>query len=279
MLVGEKKCELSLSISQVRHVGRLGWPRPHLPAVIHSILLSLEGKADAWPRAKAAAVAKSGMTITDSLRPPPRRNQPRMLDFSIERDMAAAHGLPIAGIDEAGRGPWAGPVVAAAVILDPDRIPNGITDSKALNEEKRDLLFRKIMEKAQVGVGVAEVERIDRENILQATLWAMGEAVRNLSSSPKMALVDGNRLPQLSCPAQALVKGDARCLSIAAASIIAKVTRDRTMIALAKSYPDYGFERHKGYGTAEHRAALDKHGVTPIHRRSFGPVQLKLQML
>lgn len=201
-----------------------------------------------------------------------------MLDFSIERDLMQVHGSPLAGIDEAGRGPWAGPVVAAAVILDPAKIPNGVTDSKTLNADKRALLYNKIMKTAEVGVGIADVARIDRDNILQATLWAMSDALRRLEKQPQIALVDGNRLPKLPCAAQALVKGDARCLSIAAASIVAKVTRDRLMIAMAKTYPGYGFERHKGYGTAEHREALDKLGVCDQHRRSFRPIQLKLGM-
>jgi len=219
------------------------------------------------------------MAIIDSLRPPPRRNMPRILDFSIERDMMQLHGGPLAGIDEAGRGPWAGPVVAAAVILDPAKIPNGVTDSKALNADKRVLLYAKIMKTAEVGIGIADVARIDRDNILQATLWAMSEAVSRLAEQPQIALVDGNRLPKLPCATQALVKGDARCISIAAASIIAKVTRDRMMMALAKTHPGYGFERHKGYGTAEHQAALDRLGVCDQHRRSFRPIQLKLAML
>jgi ribonuclease HII len=219
------------------------------------------------------------MTIIDSLRPPPRRATPRTLDYSIERDMIELHGAPLAGIDEAGRGPWAGPVVAAAVILDPNKIPNGVTDSKALNGEKRSLLFRKIMATAQVGIGIADTARIDRDNILQATLWAMSEAVKDLDEQPEIALVDGNKLPRLECKAQALVKGDARCISIAAASIIAKVTRDRMMEAMAKTHPGYGFERHKGYGTREHQAALDKLGVCEHHRRSFKPIQLKLGLL
>ena len=219
------------------------------------------------------------MTIIDSLRPPPRRNKPRPLDYSIERDLVAMHDGPLAGIDEAGRGPWAGPVVAAAVILDPDKIPNGVTDSKALNAEKRDLLFRKIMATAQVGVGIAQVARIDRDNILQATLWAMAEAVASLQVAPGFALVDGNRMPKLSCPAQTMVKGDARCLSIAAASIIAKVTRDRMMEAMAKTHPGYGFEQHKGYGTPQHQKAIDTIGVCPQHRRSFRPIQLKLGLI
>ena len=184
---------------------------------------------------------------------------------------------PVAGIDEAGRGPWAGPVVAAAVILDPASIPPGIDDSKVIDEDGRDVLYRRILESgARWSVGVADVERIDRDNILSATLWAMSEAVRNLSLAPRLALIDGNKCPRLSCETRAIVKGDAKCLSIAAASIIAKVTRDRMMIAFEKQFPGYGFARHKGYGTPEHKDSLARLGVSPIHRRSFKPVQLAL---
>ena len=183
---------------------------------------------------------------------------------------------PVAGIDEAGRGPWAGPVVAAAVILDPQRIPDGIADSKALDAETREALYPRIMATSQVAVGIADVDRIDRDNILNATLWAMSEAIRVLSQRPGLALVDGNRLPRLPMAARAIVQGDARCLSIAAASIIAKVTRDRLMTSLGREMPAYGFERHKGYGTPEHKHALARHGACVHHRRSFRPVQLAL---
>ncbi|MEO1206933.1 MAG: ribonuclease HII [Pseudomonadota bacterium] len=182
----------------------------------------------------------------------------------------------IAGIDEAGRGPWAGPVVAAAVILTPDAIPNGIADSKALDEIAREALFAKIQQCADIGIGIASVERIDRDNILAATMWAMGEAVSALKTGPCLALVDGNRAPPLACPARTIIKGDATCLSIAAASIIAKVTRDRLMRDLARSYPAYGFEKHKGYGTPQHQLALARHGITPHHRRSFKPIRARL---
>ena len=192
-----------------------------------------------------------------------------------EAELKLGHG-PVAGIDEAGRGPWAGPVVAAAVILDPDRIPAGIADSKALEADDREAIARRLAEVAEVGVGIADVARIDRDNILNATLWAMAEAVRDLPRRPQLALIDGNRAPSLRCATRTIVKGDARCLSIAAASIVAKVTRDRLMVALSRELPGYGFERHKGYGTPEHQAALDRLGVTPHHRRSFRPVQLAL---
>ena len=186
---------------------------------------------------------------------------------------------PVAGVDEAGRGPWAGPVVAAAVILDADKIPASIDDSKALDEDARAFLYNRIIKVAGVGVGIADVTRIDRDNILGATLWAMGEAVAALGEKPNLVLIDGNKAPRLAMPTRTIVKGDAKCLSIAAASIIAKVTRDRMMMQLARDYPGYGFERHKGYGTPEHQSAINKLGVCDLHRRSFKPVQLALGLL
>ena len=199
--------------------------------------------------------------------------------FELE---AAEHQLgsrPIAGVDEAGRGPWAGPVVAAAVILNPDRIPANIDDSKVLDEDSRAYLYKRIMKVAIVAVGIADVDRIDRDNILGATLWAMAEAVAQLTDTPKLVLIDGNRAPRLPMLARTIVKGDAKCLSIAAASIIAKVTRDQLMMELARDYPGYGFERHKGYGTPEHQAAITKLGISALHRRSFKPVQLALGLV
>ena len=199
--------------------------------------------------------------------------------FDLEASEMKLGRAPVAGIDEAGRGPWAGPVVAAAVILDARAIPVGIADSKALDAEAREHLYSRILATSIVGVGIADVDRIDRDNILNATLWAMGEAVAALAEKPKLALIDGNRAPRLACEARTLVKGDALCLSIAAASIVAKVTRDRLMVELARAWPAYGFERHKGYGTPEHRAALERHGASPLHRRSFRPVQLALGLV
>ena len=199
--------------------------------------------------------------------------------FELE---AAEHQLgsrPIAGVDEAGRGPWAGPVVAAAVILNPDKIPANIDDSKALDEDSRAFLYNRIRKVAIVGVGIADVDRIDRENILGATLWAMAQAVSQLGETPKLVLVDGDKTPRVPMSVRAIVKGDSKCLSIAAASIVAKVTRDRLMMEFARDYPGYGFERHKGYGTPEHQAAIAKHGVTALHRRSFRPVQLALGLV
>ncbi len=198
--------------------------------------------------------------------------------FELETTELQLGPGPICGIDEAGRGPWAGPVVAAAVILDPKRIPSGIADSKVLMPEEREAIYSRLMATASVGVGIADVERIDRDNILNATMWAMADAVRKLPLAPHLALVDGNRAPRLKCLTRTIVKGDARSLSIAAASIIAKVTRDRIMVELGRALPVYGFERHKGYGTPEHQHALKVHGVTDHHRRSFRPVQLALAL-
>ena len=199
--------------------------------------------------------------------------------FELEAAELQLGMMPIAGVDEAGRGPWAGPVVAAAVILDPARIPDNIDDSKAMDEESRAFLYNRIMKVADVGVGIAELDRIDRDNILGATLWAMSEAVAGLKSQPRLVLIDGNKAPRISITTRTIVKGDAKCLSIAAASIVAKVTRDRIMMTMARDYPGYGFERHKGYGTPEHQAAITKLGVCALHRRSFKPVQLALGLL
>ena len=199
--------------------------------------------------------------------------------FDLEQSLARASGTPIAGVDEAGRGPWAGPVVAAAAILDPNNIPDGLNDSKKLTPNERDRLFDIIQATAKIAVGIVNVGEIDRRNILQATLLAMREAVLGLPLSPAGVLIDGNKCPDLPCPAHAIVKGDGRSFSIAAASIIAKVTRDRIMVRLAAEYPGYGWERNKGYGTPEHRTALARLGVTIHHRRSFRPVQHALASL
>jgi ribonuclease HII len=197
--------------------------------------------------------------------------------FELEAVELQINGGPVAGVDEAGRGPLAGPVVAAAVILDPANIPEGIADSKVLAPEVRLMLYQRILATALVGVGIAGVERIDSENILNASLSAMTEAIAQLPRRPRLALVDGNKLPpRLKCAARAIVRGDAKCVSIAAASIVAKVTRDAIMIELGREFPAYGFERHKGYPTPEHQAAIVRHGVTPHHRRSFKTVQLAL---
>ncbi len=179
----------------------------------------------------------------------------------------------ICGVDEAGRGPWAGPVVAAAVVLDRGCIPPGLDDSKKLTPRRRAALFDAIRAAACVGVGIASVEEIDALNILRANDLAMCRAIEALEPAPGAALIDGNRVPPgLPCRARALVGGDGRSLSIAAASIIAKVTRDRIMAELARAHPGYGWERNMGYGTPQHRAALIRLGVTPHHRRSFRPI-------
>jgi ribonuclease HII len=199
--------------------------------------------------------------------------------FELEAIELELRGGPVAGVDEAGRGPLAGPVVAAAVVLDPDNIPDGIADSKALDAEARRRVYERILAVARVGIGVADVVRIDVDNILNASLWAMAQAVARLDCMPKLVLIDGNKAPPLDFPTRTIVQGDARCLSIAAASIVAKVARDAMMTELARSFPNYGFDRHKGYGTPEHQAAIARYGVTPHHRRSFRPVQLALGLL
>lgn len=184
--------------------------------------------------------------------------------------------MSICGIDEAGRGPLAGPVVAAAVILPVRRRPKGLADSKTLDEAARDALFAEIMAHGIVGVGAATSAEIDALNIRQATLLAMRRAVAALSTPPTAALVDGKDLPELPCPVEAIVDGDAHVPLIGAASIVAKVTRDRMMIEACARYPGYGFSRHKGYGVPEHKAALDALGPCAIHRLTFKPVAVVL---
>jgi ribonuclease HII len=181
--------------------------------------------------------------------------------------------LIIAGVDEAGRGPLAGPVVAAAVILNPQRKIPGLADSKVLTEKKREALFLEIQEHALAwAIGSADVLEIDTINILQASLLAMQRAVASLSMVPDIAYVDGNQAPKLTCSVKTIINGDALHAAISAASILAKVTRDREMTRLAEQFPEYGFAQHKGYGTREHLAALERHGVCDIHRRTFAPV-------
>lgn len=194
-----------------------------------------------------------------------------MPDLSFERDVKGI----ACGIDEAGRGPLAGPVIAGAVIL-PDPLPDplaGLDDSKKLSPRRREALFEALWQHATVGVGRAEVAEIDTLNILGATLLAMRRAYAALGVEAACALVDGNRPPRLACPVRCVVGGDGRSLSIAAASIVAKVTRDREMHALARDYPGYGWERNAGYPTADHRAAILRLGATPHHRKSFAPVR------
>ena len=202
-----------------------------------------------------------------------RREARARPDLSLER----AAGGRVAGVDEAGRGPWAGPVVAAAVVFGPAGPPRHlcatITDSKLLKAEQRTALQPAILASADAAVGVATVAEIDSMNILHATLLAMRRAVARLASMPDLVLVDGNRAPCLPCPVQTVVGGDHKSLSIAAASILAKVERDRLMLRLAADHPGYGWERNAGYGTAEHRAALARLGPCVHHRRSFRPIR------
>ncbi|MDA0998241.1 MAG: ribonuclease HII [Proteobacteria bacterium] len=199
-----------------------------------------------------------------------------MPDLDLEQALRADGFAAICGVDEAGRGPWAGPVVAAAVIL-PARITAatwaGLDDSKKLKPAVRERLFDIITAEADAAVGIVDVDEIDRLNILGATLKAMAIAIGNLKRRPGFALIDGNRPPELSCPVRTVVRGDAKSLSIAAASVVAKVTRDRIMQALARDYPGYGWARNAGYGTPEHIAALTRLGPTPVHRRSFAPIR------
>jgi ribonuclease HII len=194
---------------------------------------------------------------------------PRRCSFKLEIDFPQ----PLAGVDEAGCAPLAGPVVAGAVILNRDNFPRGIDDSKNLPIEKRESLYARITKCAAWGVGVATVEEIDRINIYWARMLAMTRAVEALGIEPAWVLVDGNATPRWERPSKAIVGGDAKCRSIAAASIIAKVTRDRMMAEWAVEYPGYGWETNRGYGTPEHYRGLAALGLTPLHRRSFAPVR------
>lgn len=198
---------------------------------------------------------------------------PRRCSFKIELDFPT----PLAGVDEAGCAPLAGPVVAAACILDRDNFPRGIDDSKNLPLEKRERLYERIVRCAIWGVGVATVEEIDRINIYWARMLAMTRAVDALGVEPAWVLVDGNACPRWERPSRAIVNGDGRCRSIAAASIIAKVTRDRLMADYANAHPGYGWEHNRGYPTPDHRRAIASLGLTPLHRRSFGLVRQVLE--
>jgi ribonuclease HII len=191
----------------------------------------------------------------------------------ISFDFEDRHAGLVAGVDEAGRGPWAGPVVAAAVILDRAQLPPGLNDSKKLSEAARERLFDPIMASSRHGIGMASVAEIDSLNIRWATMLAMERAVAALGVAPGHVLVDGNRLPRWGHAATAIIKGDALSLSIAAASILAKVTRDRLMQQLDAECPGYGWARNKGYGTADHARALATLGVTAHHRRSYAPIR------
>ena len=195
-------------------------------------------------------------------------------NFFSEAQCLSLGARTVAGIDEAGRGPLAGPVTAAAVVLNPDDIPFGLDDSKRMNRHQRELLYGEIVNRCSVSVAHAEVPEIDSMNILQATMLAMRRAAEGLPTTPEHLLIDGNRVPSgLPCAASAIVKGDRKSFSIAAASIVAKVTRDRLMRALALEHAEYGWERNSGYGTRHHLEALRSNGPTRHHRKSFAPVR------
>jgi ribonuclease HII len=215
------------------------------------------------PKRQTKAPAKARLPLAGPILRPTFRRERRALNAGF---------FPVAGCDEAGRGPLAGPVVAAAVILDPARIPRGLNDSKKLDARAREALYEKICASAQVAVAFGSIERIDRDNILQASLWALTRAVKSLPVRPRLVFVDGNIKIDCGCDCEAVVSGDALLLSVAAASIIAKVTRDRLMARIGLAYPGYGFERHMGYGVPEHVAARERRGPTPQHPRSFAPV-------
>lgn len=230
-----------------------------------------------WPpfRALIAVMARKlkvspRLPLSEPILRPTFRRERRALNKGI---------YPVAGCDEAGRGPLAGPVVAAAVVLDPQRIPRGLNDSKKLDAEEREKLYAKICATAQVAVAFGAVDRIDRDNILRASLWALARAVKALPVTPKLVFVDGNQKIDCGCDCEAVVSGDALVVSVAAASIVAKVTRDRLMTQLGRAHPGYGFERHMGYSVPEHFAALARLGPTIHHRKSFAPVAAKLAAL
>jgi len=200
--------------------------------------------------------------------------------FDLEAALMERYEGPVAGIDEAGRGPWAGPVVVAAVILDPDRIPEGLNDSKLMTPDAREDRYQAIIATSIVSVVIGPVRRIDRDNILQASLWGMRAAYRGLGVPIGAALIDGNIIPRrFPCQARAIIGGDGLSLSVAAASIVAKVTRDRLMVKLSRRYRRYAWDSNKGYGTQEHALAIKKHGVCTHHRRSFSPIERALRLL
>jgi ribonuclease HII len=206
----------------------------------------------------------------------PLNEPPQRPTFARERAAMRRGLVPVAGCDEAGRGPLAGPVVAAAVILDPARVPRGLNDSKRLTPERREALYERICASAQVAVAFAPPARIDCHNIRQASLWALARAVAALPMKPSLVFVDGCDRIATACECRAVIGGDGLVASIAAASIVAKVTRDRLMVQLGLAHPGYGFERHMGYTVPEHLAALARLGPTIHHRRSFAPVALVL---
>ena len=190
--------------------------------------------------------------------------------WTLENEIYAGGVRLLCGVDEAGRGPLAGPVCAAAVILPRNCVIPGLNDSKKLTEKKREALYDVILESAvSCGIAFATVEEIEEHNILVATFMAMNRAIAQLAPRPELALIDGNRNTDIRLPSRCIVGGDGKCADIAAASVLAKVTRDRYMLQMAEQYPEYGFEKHKGYGTKAHYAAIREHGPSPIHRPSF----------
>jgi ribonuclease HII len=199
-------------------------------------------------------------------------NTSLVANLSFEQQAKASGYFPVAGADEAGRGPLAGPVVAAAVILDWDQVPEGLNDSKQLTKARREALFEEILASATVSIASSSARHIDRSDIRKASLDAMRRAIAGLATTPALGLFDGRDVPEgLICPGKAIIKGDARSLSIAAASIIAKVTRDRMMDLADTDFPAYGFSRHAGYGTDVHRQAIESNGPCPLHRMSYKP--------
>jgi len=226
-------------------------------------------------KSSAKAAAGRNGSGKEAARLPLNEEVPRPT-FRRERAALKRGVWPIAGCDEAGRGPLAGPVVAAAVILDPDNIPRGLDDSKRLTAERREVLYERICARAQVAIAMAPPWRIDRDNILRASLWALSRAVRALPEKPRLVYVDGRDRIDVACDCEAVIGGDGRVASIAAASIVAKVTRDRLMACLGTAHPGYGFERHMGYSVPEHFSALNRLGPTIHHRRSFSPVAIAL---
>ena len=190
--------------------------------------------------------------------------------WTLENEIYAGGVKLLCGVDEAGRGPLAGPVCAAAVILPQNCLIEGLNDSKKLSEKKREALYQEILNRAvSYGIAFATVEEIEEHNILGATFLAMNRAIARLDPKPELALIDGNRCTGIQIPSRCIVGGDGKCADIAAASVLAKVTRDRYMLQMAEQYPEYGFEKHKGYGTKAHYAAIREHGPSPIHRPSF----------
>ena len=231
---------------------------------------AVSSKAGAKEAAGSKPASAKGLKGVIAVAPP---------SFRRERTLIKRGIWPIAGCDEAGRGPLAGPVVAAAVVLDPKRVPKGLDDSKRLTAEKREALFDEICATAQVSVVYASPERINRDNILRASLWALTRAVHALPEMPRHVFVDGRDRLATKCDCEAVIGGDGLIASIAAASIIAKVSRDRLMCRLAEEYPGYGFEQHKGYGVPEHLDALARLGPTVHHRRFFAPVAAAWQKI